>query len=118
VLEIEGALWTQAMIRAARDGPPPPEVFDRVVIAVDPTASVGGAACGIIAAGRSGDRAWILEDRTVSGVGPHGWARRAMRAAERHGAAAVVAEINQGGDMVQALLATLGATPVRQVRAT
>ncbi|MBI5941812.1 MAG: DNA-packaging protein, partial [Caulobacterales bacterium] len=62
IVEGEGALWTAAGLAACR-GPRPPD-FDRVVVAVDPPASAAGDACGIIVAGRRGDRAFVLADLT------------------------------------------------------
>jgi phage terminase large subunit-like protein len=50
----------------------------------------------------------VLEDRTARGLSPNGWARRAVEAAVRWSADALVAEANQGGDMVRAVLAQAG----------
>jgi phage terminase large subunit-like protein len=93
--------------------------FDRIVVALDPTTTAGGNACGIVVAGRVGDRAHVLADRSVAGLGPDGWARRAVRAAEEFGAIALVVEVNQGGEMVRAVLKTAGCSVrIREVRAT
>ncbi|MDI1325399.1 MAG: terminase family protein [Brevundimonas sp.] len=111
---------------------PPPEgegeavcaPLDRVVVALDPTTTTTGDACGIIVAGsrRRPDgvrEAVVLADRSVHGLSPDQWARRAVRAAQEFGATAIVAEVNQGGDMVSAVLRTAGcALRVREVRAT
>ncbi|MGV9009211.1 phage terminase large subunit family protein [Brevundimonas sp.] len=137
VVEADGALFTSEMLARARGAavphpsasrPPSPEgegehqglpIFDRVVVAIDPTTTAGGNACGIVVAGRYGERVHVLADRSVAGLGPDGWARRAVQAAEEFGAAALVAEVNQGGEMVQAVLKTAGcAVRVRPVRAT
>ncbi|AQR60260.1 hypothetical protein BZG35_00255 [Brevundimonas sp. LM2] len=97
----------------------PSPSFDRIVVAIDPTTTAGGNACGIVVAGRAGDRAHVLADRSVAGLGPDGWARRAVRAAEEFGAVALVVEVNQGGEMVRAVLKTAGcAVRIREVRAT
>lgn len=103
IVEGEGALWTAAGLAACR-GPRPP-AFDRVVVAVDPPASAAGDACGIVVAGRLGERAFVLADLTEKGLSPMGWARTAAKAAKDHGASAIVAEANQGGEMVRGLLA-------------
>ncbi len=117
VVEVEGALWTAEMLAASRGGVE--GAFDRVVVALDPTTTAGGNACGIVAAGRCGDEAVVLADRSTAGVGPLEWARRAAALAEETGAAAIVAEVNQGGDMVRTVLKAAGcSTPVREVRAT
>lgn len=110
ILDVEGGLWTQAMLVAAVESRAPP--LDRVVVAVDPPASAHSRsdACGIIVAGASicGDplswRAHVIEDATVQGVGPAEWARVAVSAFERHGADRLVAEVNQGGAMVEAVI--------------
>ncbi|KQY64994.1 hypothetical protein ASD25_15400 [Brevundimonas sp. Root1423] len=92
--------------------------FERVVVAVDPPCSTGGDACGIIVAGRKGGMAWVLADRTVRGRSPQGWARVVARAVEAFGAVRVVAETNQGGEMVEAVLKTAGVgCPVKRVHA-
>ncbi|WP_425542032.1 terminase large subunit domain-containing protein, partial [Brevundimonas lenta] len=93
--------------------------YDRIVVAVDPTTTAGGNACGIVVAGRRGDRAVVLADWSKAGLSPDGWARRAVRAAEAFGAHAIVAEVNQGGEMVRAVLKAAGcAVRLREVRAT
>ncbi len=108
--DIEGALWTQAMLVAAVEAPAPP--IDRVVIAVDPPAGshAKSDACGIIVAGVSMRglpytwRAHVIEDATVQGVSPMEWAGVAVAAYRRHGAERLVAEANQGGAMVEAVI--------------
>lgn len=117
VVEGDGALFTMEMMRAAREAAAP-AAFDRVVVAVDPPCSIGGDACGIMVVGRARGLAWVLADRTVRGRSPHGWAGVVARAAADHGAARVVAEANQGGEMVEAVLRTAGvACPVKRVHA-
>ena len=99
-------------------------LFDRTIVAIDPTASAGGAACGLIAAASyrrpDGTRcAVVLADRSIAGLGPDAWARRAVALAHEFGASAIVAEVNQGGDMVRAVLRTAGARlKIREVHAT
>lgn len=116
--EIAGALWTREMIEAVRRDTAP--AFARVVVAVDPPASghAKSDACGIIVAGREGERAMVLADRTVQGLTPVGWARVAIKAFFEFEADCIVAEVNQGGDMVKAVLAQVDAmVPVKAVRA-
>ncbi|MGV8929668.1 MAG: DNA-packaging protein [Brevundimonas sp.] len=92
--------------------------FDRVVVAVDPPCSADGDACGIVVVGRRAGMAWVLADRTVRGRSPQGWAGVVARAALEFGAQRVVAEANQGGEMVEAVLKTAGvACPVKRVHA-
>jgi len=116
IVEGEGALWRAEDLARCRGARPPR--FDRLVVAVDPPASAAGDACGIVVAGRLGERAFVLADRTEKGLSPMGWARKAVKAARDFGAAAIVAEANQGGEMVRGLLAQAQAPcPVKLVHA-
>ncbi len=121
----EGALWSREAIEACRIAAAPP--LERIVVAVDPpvTATARSDECGIVVAGltRKGEPdAWeivVLADRSAQGKSPHDWARRAVRAYEDHGADRVVAEVNQGGDLVEAVLRQEApAIPFRAVRAS
>jgi phage terminase large subunit-like protein len=89
------------------------------VIGVDPPASAGGDACGIVAAGQSEDGiGYVLGDHSVRGLSPEGWALAVAAAAERWGADRVVVEANQGGEMVESVLRGADvALPVRRVHA-
>ena len=49
-------------------------------------------------------RGFVLEDASIAGASPEGWARAVALCAERHGADRVIAEKNQGGDMVASVL--------------
>lgn len=95
-----------------------PERFDAVVVAVDPPASSHGDACGIVVAGRLGERGYVLEDATVSGQSPLGWAQAVASVVAEHGVQRVIAEANQGGEMVRSLLAMSGCdVPIELVHA-
>ena len=117
IVETDGALFRAqdlARCRGAR-----PARLERVVVAVDPPATAGGDACGILVCGRLDGRAFVLADRTARGLSPHGWARRATAAARDFGAHALVAEANQGGDMVRTVLAQAEPPcPIKLVRAS
>ena len=105
--EAEGALWSRDLLERQRAGKLPE--MRRIVVAVDPPASAGGT-CGIVAAGQGADgRAYVLADCSVTGRSPEGWARAVANAAVQWGADRVVAEGNQGGDMV---LSTLRAAAI------
>lgn len=114
------ALWSRAMIEAARIDVTPP--LERVVVAVDPPASSGrrADACGIVAAGRDGARTiYVLEDATLLRARPLAWAEAAIAAYHRHEADALVVEVNQGGEMAAAVLRDVDpSVPVTSVRAT
>jgi phage terminase large subunit-like protein len=107
LLEGDGALWRAKDIAAARG--PVPAMLDRVVVGVDPPAGANGAACGIVVAGRRDAHAFVLADRSALGLSPLGWASRAAEAAREFGAAEIIAEANQGGDMVRTTLAAAAA---------
>jgi phage terminase large subunit-like protein len=94
--------------------------FKRIVIGVDPPASADGDACGIVVAGLGLDgNLYVLADLSVTGLRPEGWARAVAKAAEAWGADRVIAEKNQGGDMVASVLASVDdALPVRLVSAS
>ena len=125
VEEVEGALWTAAMLDRVRVSEP--GRLSRVVVAVDPPVTGTGSAdeCGIVVVGAVTDgppqdwRAVVLEDATVQGASPEGWARAALAAMDRHGADRLVAEVNQGGDLVASVIRSLDATvPLRAVHAS
>ncbi|MEO1658907.1 MAG: terminase family protein [Pseudomonadota bacterium] len=116
----DGALWSWAMIEAARAERP--ATLQRIVIAVDPpvTATTKSDACGIVVAGLGADGlGYVLADATVSGLSPAGWAERVCGLYRTHEADRVVAEINQGGDLVKEVLRTADpSVPVKGVRAS
>jgi phage terminase large subunit-like protein len=116
--EVVGALWPRALIERQRARAVP--VLRRVVVGVDPPAGTEGDACGIVAAGLGeDDHGYVIEDASVAGASPEGWARAVAACAARVGADRVVAEANQGGAMVASVLrAADAAMPVTLVHAT
>lgn len=113
------ALWPRDLIERARVRVTPE--LRRVVVAVDPPASSGphADACGIIVVGLGEDgRAYVLADRTRERVSPLEWARAVVRAYRRFEADRIVAEVNQGGELVETVIRQVDASvPVRSVRA-
>ena len=118
VESLEGALWTRLLLDTQRRGAPP--ALARVVVGVDPPAGGANGVCGIVVAGLDhGGVAWVLEDASVIGGRPEGWARAVVMAADRWQADRVIAEINNGGDMVVAQLkAVESGLPLEAVRAS
>jgi phage terminase large subunit-like protein len=123
--EAEGAFWTMAGLEAARVADLPD--LDRIVVAVDPpvTGNAGSDECGIVVAGAvtrgpvESWRAYVLEDASVHSASPKAWAEAVIAARDRHGADQIVAEVNQGGDLVEAVIRQVDAlAPVRKVRAS
>jgi predicted phage terminase large subunit-like protein len=97
------ALWTRETIAKNRRGREGLPQMKRVVVAIDPAVSAKASSdeTGIVVAGLGADdHVYILDD--LSGrYTPAEWASKAVRAYETHGADRVVAEINQGGDLVE-----------------
>ena len=125
---LPGALWSRDMIEAAcakphAYTPASRQEYEKVVIAIDPPASAhkNSDACGIIVAGRprGSDKAVLIHDGTVQGVSPDKWAPQVKWLAEFYKADLIIAEINQGGNMVKSILReALGHDmPIKTVRA-
>lgn len=114
--EAPGALWKRDQIEAARVLFAP--VLDRVVVAVDPSATSGGDEAGIITGGRKGDDYYTISDDSVQGS-PLAWAKAAVTAYHKFKADCIVAEANNGGEMVSTTIAQVDRTvPVRLVYAS
>jgi phage terminase large subunit-like protein len=125
VEDVEGALWTAADLDAGRVEAP--GRMNRIVVAVDPpvTGHKGSDECGIVVVGAATEgppsewRAWVLEDASVSAASPDSWARAAVSAMERHGADRLVAEVNQGGALVESVVRQVDPlVPYRAVHAS
>jgi phage terminase large subunit-like protein len=123
--EAEGAMWSLARLEAGRVERAP--ALSRIVVAVDPpvTGHAGSDECGILVVGAITEgppqtwRAYVLEDASVTSASPDAWARAVIAAVVRHGADRVVAEVNQGGDMVESILRQIDPLlAYRAVRAT
>lgn len=121
-----GALWSRAMIEGSRRRSGELPAMQRIVVAVDPATTTGGggdldrgAETGIIAAGLGVDgRGYVLEDASCA-LGPFGWAQRAVALYDTRKADRIVAEVNQGGEMVKATLQTVrDIIPVTMVHAS
>jgi predicted phage terminase large subunit-like protein len=107
--DMPGALWSRDAIERARVDEAP--VLRRVVVAIDPAVSSGEDAdeTGIVVAALGQDsHGYVLDD--LSGrFSPHDWASRALAAYRDHRADRIVAEVNNGGAMVEATLRVLDA---------
>lgn len=119
--EAEGALWSRAMVEAARQRTtPPPDELVRIVVAVDPatTAKAESDETGIVAAGvDAAGYGHVLTDRSGR-FSPSGWAKRAARAFHDLNASRVIAESNQGGEMVESVLRQVDPSlPIKLVHA-
>ena len=116
--DLDGALWTRGLLEACREASASAEPV-RTVIGVDPPASAGGDACGIVVCALGEDGIGrVLADASVAKATPERWARAVAQAAAAWSADRVVAEGNQGGEMVRSVLhAADCALPVRLVHA-
>jgi phage terminase large subunit-like protein len=114
----ENALWQRDWIERHRVRHAP--ALERIVVAIDPPAGINGDECGIVVAGRDAQgEGFVLADRSKGGLTPNQWAARAMDAFVEFRADAIVAEANQGGEMVRSVLSqAMANAPVRLVHAT
>lgn len=119
LLDTPGALWTTAVLDPHRVTAAPD--LARVVVGVDPAATSSDDAddTGIVVAGRGVDgHFYVLADRSCH-LSPDGWARRVVQAHDDHHGDLVVAEQNNGGEMVEAVLRQVDrAVPVKRVTAS
>lgn len=113
VEDFDGALWTAEGIDTTRLTEAPD--LSRIRVGVDPATSVGTT--GIVVCGTADNHLYVLEDHSSAGK-PEEWARVVADTADRWNCP-IVAEANQGGQMVKAVLDSAGVTtPVKLVRAT
>jgi len=105
---VDGALWSTEVIDKHRVDEAPTDLM-RVVVAIDPPATSGeeAAECGIIVAGTKmvdgKKHGYVLADYSMKGK-PDQWAKQAIQAYRDHSADRIVAEVNNGGEMIEALL--------------
>ena len=107
--DVEGALWNYQMIEDERMKMDEIPEMQRVVVGIDPavTHSADSDETGIVVAGRGvDDRFYILSDRSIK-ASPDGWMREAIDAFYLHDADKIIAEVNNGGDLVERLLRTI-----------
>ncbi len=116
------ALWNREMLETSRTVEHPP--LHRIVVAVDPQASSGQTGIIVVGVGKivGVDHLYVLDDVTpAEGVRPDTWGRAAVTAYHKWEADALVAEVNNGGDMVESVIRTVpGSSNVnyQTVRAT
>jgi predicted phage terminase large subunit-like protein len=120
--DIEGALWNYRIIEQANIEENNAPQMKRIVVAIDPavTGNENSDETGIVVAGRGqDDRFYILDDRSLRGS-PDTWAQAAVSAFTEWKADRIVAEVNNGGDLVEKVIRTIDRsvpyTPVRASR--
>lgn len=124
--DIPGALWSPDIIEDARIKEDQlPEDLERVFVAVDPAASSheGSDEHGIVVVGMARDkegyaRGYVLEDASCRGR-PEEWAKVAVRMYRKWSADRIIAEKNNGGEMVETVIRTADrSVPVKLVHAS
>ena len=112
------ALWHRDWIESTRLKTAPP--LQQVVIAIDPAVSIGGDETGIIVAGKDAEgQGYILADLSIGGATPAQWAARAAGAFADYKADHLIAEANNGGDLIKSVLRNADKNlPVQTVHAT
>lgn len=103
------ALWSRELVEDLRVRVAP-ENLVRIVVAIDPpaTGNKNSAACGIVAAGIDENKhIYVLGDYSAQGLSPIQWAQKALGAFRAHNGDRMIAEVNQGGDMVEQVIRQL-----------
>lgn len=117
--DVPGALWTRALLDKHRVKAAPQ--MTRVIVGVDPAVTSGEDAdeTGIIVAGKGTDgHFYVLTDASCR-LSPDGWARQAVQQYETWEADRIVAEVNQGGDLVERIVRSVARNvSYKSVRAT
>jgi predicted phage terminase large subunit-like protein len=118
--DIEGALWTWRLVEKAKAEEGSAPQLTRVVVAIDPavTGNEDSDETGIVVAGLLDGKYYVLADLSLRGS-PDQWARQAVEAYHHYGADRIVAEVNNGGDLVEKVIRTIDrSVPYTAVRAS
>ena len=119
--DVPGALWTREMLETSRIRVEEIPPFVRIVVGLDPAVTSGehSDSTGIVVAGMSANsHFYILEDATVKAT-PDQWASKAVTVFNKHKADRIIAETNNGGDLVELVLRNVDPNiPVRKVTAS
>lgn len=118
--DVEGALWSQGLIDQYRIAPTQLPELVRVVVGVDPAVTSGEDAdeTGIVVVGKGIDGDfYVIEDKSGRFT-PEGWAAEVSEAYRRNQADRVIAETNNGGDLVVSVINATRHLPVKKVTAS
>lgn len=119
LMDVPGALWTRESIQHLPRSSAP--LMQRIVVGVDPsiTSKEGSDECGIVVDGLDGNgNAYCFADRSAV-LSPRDWAKAAVTAFREFEADVIVAEANQGGEMVRQVISSFDpSVPVKLVHAS
>tara|TARA_R100000951_G_scaffold57914_1_gene48638 strand:- start:12809 stop:13909 length:1101 start_codon:yes stop_codon:yes gene_type:complete len=119
--DVEGALWDQAMIDGCRMSSKQLPDFTSVIVAIDPavTSHENSDETGIVVVGKDNNNQYYVIDDLSGRYSPDAWGNKAISAFEEYKADRIVAEVNNGGDLVERLLRNIDSQiPYRSVRAS
>jgi phage terminase large subunit-like protein len=116
VEEAPGALWNRQQLDRLRVTQAPELV--RIITSVDPSATSSGDEAGIVTVGLGRDgHMYVIADDSLQGS-PAQWSHEAVAAYHRHKAGRLVAEKNQGGEMIRSVISMIpNAPPVKLIHA-
>jgi|TARA_R100000988_G_scaffold82064_1_gene45264 predicted phage terminase large subunit-like protein len=117
--DIEGALWSHSIIEDQRVTEAPE--MQRIVVSIDPAVTSGENSdeTGIIISGRGVDNRYYVIDDISGRMSPDAWAQKAVNAYHEHDADKIVAEVNNGGDLVERLIRTVeSGVPYKAIRSS
>lgn len=103
--EAPGALWTRGLVEKQRLKSDPDDM-ERIVVAIDPSVTSTGDEAGVVTSGRIKKNGYVLADDSIQGS-PKTWATAAVNAYRSWEADCIVAEANNGGEMVALTIATV-----------
>lgn len=110
--DVPGALWTQEDIDGSRLHASVELELSRIVVSIDPPVTSGEDSdeCGIMVAGAAGNikqnegHGFLLADRTLHMAQPQEWAEAAIKAYHEFSADLIIAEVNNGGELVESVV--------------
>lgn len=110
LLDVDGALWDSTMIDQAKCKDF--AEIEETVIALDPSATGHAKSdlCGIVVCSRDSNKEGVVESDHSMIAKPGVWAQAAVNLYHEHNASCIVAEVNQGGDMVEAVIHNIDPT--------
>ena len=119
--DVDGALWNQQMIQRGRVKGIARDQLQNIIVAIDPavTANKNSDETGIIVVGKGGNGHYYVLDDKSGVMTPEQWAKKSINAFYDWEADRIVAEVNNGGDLVEQLLRSVDSSiPYRSVRAS